>query len=244
MVRSLLIGAAFFALAGAALAQDPTAQRDPDAMAALDRMAAAMRSLQSFSVRADYTRDQVLTTDQKLQFAGTVDIKARRPNALRIDMQSDRQARVLYYDGRTATLFSPRIGYYASFPAPPTIGQVVAVASEKYGIDTPLADLFAWGSDPAAMAKVRSAFDVGTETIRGRVCEHYAVRQSDADWQVWISKSGAALPCKLVITTTDDPSRPEFSAIYEWNTRPTFAASDFAFTPPAGARKIAIAAAQ
>lgn len=247
MLRAFLKPAAGLALlsAGFAAAQAPAPeQRDPDAMAALQRMGAAMRDLQSFSVHADVTRDEVLTTGQKLQFAGTVEIKARRPNAFRMEASSDRQERTLYYDGRTATLFSPRIGYYAQFPAPPTIAQLAAVASEKYGIDMPLSDLFAWGTNADTVKKVQSAFDVGTENIRGKVCEHYAIRQEDADWQVWIPRTGEALPCKLVITTTDDPSKPEFTAIYQWSPRQSFAAGDFTFTPPPGTRKIALAAAR
>jgi hypothetical protein len=219
-----------------------TQTRDADAVAALEKMGASLRALKSFAVHADFTQEQVLTSGQKLQFAGTVDVKARRPNGIRVDVNSDRQARTLYYDGKTATLFSPRVGYYATFAAPATIGELLKIAADKYAIDTPLADLFVWGADTDAAAKLQSAFKVGTATINGKVCDQYAMRQPEADWQVWIEQGGQALPCKLVITTTDDPSMPQYTAVYRWTPQQSLAAGTFTFTPPANARKIAIAA--
>jgi hypothetical protein len=205
-------------------------------------MGAALGGLQSFEVHADVTQEEVLTTGQKLQFGGTVDVKARRPNAVRMDVKSDRKDRTLFYDGKRATLFSPRVGYYATFAAPPTIAEMLKMAAEKYAIETPLADLFAWGKDPQAESKLQSAFRIGTETINGKICDQYAMRQPEADWQVWIEEGSQALPCKLVITTTDDPAMPQYSAVYRWTPRETFADSTFAFSPPANSRKIAIEA--
>jgi hypothetical protein len=222
--------------------QQQNAKLDADAVAALHKMGAALGGLHSFGLHADVTQEEVLTTGQKLQFGGTVDVKARRPNAVRMDVKSDRKERTLYYDGKTATLFSPRIGYYATFAAPPTIGELLKMASAKYGIETPLSDLFIWGTDPNAESKLQSAFRVGTELINGHVCDQYAMRQPQADWQVWIAEGSEALPCKLVITTTDDPAMPQYSAVYSWTPRETLADSTFSFSPPANSRKIAIEA--
>ena len=66
------------------------------------------------------------------------------------------------------------------------------------------------------------------------------MRQDDVDWQVWIRQKGAALPCKLVITSTDDPSLPQYSAVYTWMPQQTHAASVFTFVPPKDSRKILI----
>ncbi len=252
MKRSFLLAASFVLAASLALSAAPaqdgeaqsqasSGQRDPDAIAALGKMGESLRGLQNFDVHADVTREEVLTSGQKLQFGGTVDMKARRPDGLRVDIKSDRQERSLYYDGKTATLYSPRLGYYASFDAPPTIREVVALAADRYGIEVPMADLFTWGTDASDSARIQSAFRVGTETIGDRVCDHYAVRQDGVDWQIWIREGEEALPCKIVITTTDDPSMPQYSAVYDWSPGGAHAANTFTFTPPASARKIAFA---
>jgi len=219
---------------------EEVAVRDPQTMAALDKMGAALRKLQSFAVRVDTTEERVLTTGQKIQFGGSAEFKVQRPNRLRVDRINDRQARSLYFDGKTVTIYSPVLGFYGSAPAPGTIRETVAAVAEKYNIETPLADLFAWGEDPAQAAKVTSAFYVGAETVRGIACDQYAMRQADVDWQVWIRQKGEALPCKLVITSTDDPSMPQYSAVFTWIPQQAHAASVFTFVPPKGSKKIVL----
>jgi hypothetical protein len=214
------------------------AVRDPQTLAALDKMGAALRKLTSFEVRTDTTEERVLTTGQKIQYGGFTDIKAQMPNKLRVDRINDRQARSLYFDGTTMTIFSPRIGFYGTVPASGTIREAVGQVAEKYAIETPLADLFAWGEDPTLANKITSAFYVGAETVGGLACDQYAMRQQDVDWQVWIRQKGEALPCKLVITSTDDPSMPQYSARFTWITQEAHAASIFTFVPPKGSHKI------
>ena len=172
--------------------------------------------------------------------AATALIKGELPSRLRIDRVSDRQARSLYFDGSTLTIYSPRVGFYGSVPATGTIRQAAAAVAENYDIETPLADLFAWGEDPSAAAKVTSAFYVGAETVNGVACDQYALRQANVDWQVWIRQKGAALPCKLVITSTDDPSMPQSSAVYSWTPQKTHPANQFTFVPPKDSRKISL----
>src|SRR5277367_3702872 len=120
---------------------------DPDAMAALDKMGAELRSHQTFALKADTTNEDVLGDGQKLQYQSTVDMQARRPDRFRIEINSDLRNRAIYYDGKTVTVFSPRLGYYASFDAPPTIRETLQQASAKYGVEIPLSDMFAWGTD-------------------------------------------------------------------------------------------------
>lgn len=232
--------AATMAAAQPAAATNESSDVEPDAVAALNRMGASLRALNDMSLKADVTNEQVLTTGQKLQFSGKLDLKAHRPNRLRMDVTSDRQARTLYYDGKTATLFAPRLGYFASFPAPGTIQEMLQAAADRYELDLPLMDLFRWGADQSMTQGLQSAFRVGTETIDGQSCEQYAMRQEGADWQVWIREGANALPCKVVITTTDDPSMPQYSTVFHWRPAQVFPADTFTFTPPANTRRIAI----
>jgi hypothetical protein len=219
-------------------ANAPPAIRDPQTLAALDKMGAALRRLQSFEVRSDTTEERVLTTGQKIQYSGITDARVQRPNRLRIDRVNDRQERALYFDGKTLTIYSPRTGFYGSVPATGTIIQAVKAVAENYDVETPLADLFAWGEDPTLPPKIKSAFYVGAETIGGQACDQYAMRQDEVDWQVWIRQKGQALPCKLVITSTDDPSMPQYSAVFTWIPEKAHPASTFTFVPPKGATKI------
>jgi hypothetical protein len=217
-----------------AMAEKP----DPDALAALDKMGIALRNLKFVSVTGDVTTDQVLVSGQKIQFGGTIDITAIRPDKLKMVIKSDHQVREIYYDGKAVTVFAPAKGLYASAPAPASIGEALKAAKSKYDFELPLADLFLWGTDPTLTERVKSGFDAGPETIKGVAVEHYVFRQENVDWQVWISSDG--LPLKLVITSTDDSSQPQYTSVLTWN-KDAPPANSFAFVAPADAHRIALA---
>jgi hypothetical protein len=61
----------------------------------------------------------------------------------------------------------------------------------------------------------------------------YALRQEGVDWQVWVVQSGPALPCKFVITNTEDSSHPQNTAVLTWNTESPAALSGYEFGPTA-----------
>ena len=191
--------------------------RSPAALAALDRMGASLRARQNVNVHADVTAEDALNTGEKLQYAGTVDIVARRPNAMKLTMRMGSSHRVLFYDGKALTVTVPDQNYYATIAAPGTIAEMLRMADERYGLEMPLADLFAWGTDTTLAGKLTSAFAAGTDVIAGQTCDHYAMRQAGVDWQVWIRRGDEALPCKLVITTRADPSLPQYTAVYRWS---------------------------
>src|SRR6185437_5258868 len=81
---------------------------DPNALEALNKMSAYLRTLPAFTVRSDTTRDEVNGNGQKLQFLGSVTYEARRPNGLVVETAEDRRERKFYYDGKTLTLYAPR----------------------------------------------------------------------------------------------------------------------------------------
>src|SRR5262245_49493727 len=61
--------------------------REPAALAALDRMGSALAKKTEVNVHTDITAEDVLTTGQKLQYSGTIDVAARRPNSLRMSVK-------------------------------------------------------------------------------------------------------------------------------------------------------------
>ena len=77
---------------------------------------------------------------------------------------------------------------------------------KRYGIDLPLADLFYWGTEHDGTGAITAATHVGVSNVEGFVCDHYAFRQKDVDWELWIEQGGRPLPRKMVITTTSEKS--------------------------------------
>ncbi|GAM03082.1 DUF2092 domain-containing protein [Novosphingobium sp. MBES04] len=169
--------------AEAEVPEDPI---DPAAMAALDEMSASLQQLASFTVTSEATSEIVLEAGQKIQFGADVEVKVHRPDAFRVVSTADTQTREMFYDGKSFSLFAPKLNYYATFDAPPTIGQTIDKARTEFGLEVPLADLFIWGTDQTMRSRILGAMVIRPETIGSRTCMHYAFRQQRVDWQVWI----------------------------------------------------------
>jgi hypothetical protein len=213
---------------------------EPEAMAALDRMGAFLRTLRAFQVEAKISQDDVLVDGQKVELDSVANLLAQRPDRLRMEVTSDRQQRLFFYDGKALTLFAPRMSYYATVPAPPTLAELADRLETKYAIELPLVDLFRWGGPRSDAAAITAAKDLGPSVVDGTTTEHYAFRQRGLDWQIWIQNGDYPLPRKVVLTTTTDYARPQYGAVYTWNLAPSFDASAFSFVPPKDAHRIVL----
>jgi len=215
-------------------------ERDPNAIEALRNMGAFLRGQGTFEVHVESSTDEVLAWGQKLQFSGTAALRVRRPSKMSAEVDSDRKQRQFYYDGKTFTLFGERVGYYAQVPAPPTIREMLEWVESHYGIELPLLDLFAWGTENADESAILGAIDVGPSNVLGVETEHYAFRQSDVDYQLWIEPGASPLPRKYVITTLTEPSQPQHVMLLTWTLNPTLDDAAFEFVPPPGALPIVL----
>jgi hypothetical protein len=211
---------------------------DPEAIAALKKMSAFLRAQREFAVGAETSTDDVLPSGQKVKVDAMAELQVRRPDRMRADVSSDRRQQQMFFDGNSFTIYDLRTGYYASFQAPPTLAGLVDVAEKQYGIEFPLADLFYWGTDKSEYANIKAAANLGRSAVKGTACTHYAFRESDVDWQIWIQDGEMPLPRKLVITTVGEKTQPEHEVIMTWDLSPRIADNNFVFAPPAGARKI------
>ena len=213
---------------------------EKDAMNALRDMGAFLRKQNSFSVRVRSQTDYVLNDGQKLKVGSQGDLRVQRPDRLRADVTSDRKNRQFFYDGKTFTLYGPSLGFYSQVPAPPTINELADELATRYGIQLPLVDLFRFGTGDFDVSGITSAIVVGPANLGGVQTTQYAFRQKGLDWQIWIEKGPKPVPRRFVLTTTDDPSRPEYSADLVWNLGVTHDQADFAFVPPKDSQKIVL----
>jgi hypothetical protein len=214
-----------------------------EAMAALTSMGTYLRSLKAFQVTAVVTKDDVLDDGELIQFDTNVNLLARMPDRLRVEVTSVRQHRLYFYNGTEFTLYAQRVNYYATVPAPATVGKLADVLDDKYGIQLPLEDLFYWGGPQSKISEIKGAIDVGPTEVGGVTCEQYAFRQPGLNWQIWIQQGEFPLPRKLVISTLTDEARPQYSSVLNWNLAPSFNDAAFTFDPPSDAQKIVFATA-
>jgi hypothetical protein len=214
---------------------------EPEAITALERMGGYLRSLKAFQIVARTTSEEVLEDGQKVQYAGDVNALVQMPNRLLMSTTSDRRDRQFVYDGKEFTMLARRANYFATIPAPATLGLLADVLDDKYDIRIPLEDLFRWGGAQSPTEGITSAMYVGPGTVGGVTCGHFAFRQEGLDWQVWIQQGDFPLPRRLVLTTTTDPARPQYTATIDWNLAPSYNSDAFTFVPPPGTRRAVLA---
>jgi hypothetical protein len=215
---------------------------EDDAVDALKDMSTFLRSANTLEADTVGTLDVVTNDGQRIQLDGSTTYKMRRPGFV-IDYNSDIKSRRFIYDGKKFTVYSPKLGYYATIPAPPTNKEVLDAIYNKFGISLPLEDLFRWedGSNDERIKALHSAYKVGTATIDGVETDHYAFREADVDWEVWIQQGDQPFPRKLVIVDRTDPARPTFISNLSWKLNPPFTDADFTFVPDANAKQIHLA---
>jgi hypothetical protein len=225
--------------AGAAPTVNPV---DPAAIQALKDMGTQLQALKRFHVSTELTGERVLADGQKLQHVATAEMDVARPNRVRIHMSSARAERQLFFNGSTVTLYTPAQKYYSTVAFTGTLGDLVERLKARYDVELPLSDLFVWGTAAAPLDQMDSAMNAGQDFIGDDLCDHFAFRQGQIDWQIWITADGKPLPRKIVITNRADEARPQSVSLIDWNLKPTFADTVFTFTPPKGARAIELVA--
>ena len=215
---------------------------EDEAVDAIKDMSNYLRAANTLAITSQGSLDVVTNDGQRIQLDGTTTYKVRKPGFV-IDYVSNIKSRRFIYDGKTFTVYSPKLGFYAQAPAPATNREVLDTIYSKYGISLPLEDLFKWGdgSNADRIQALKSAYEVGSATIDGVDTDHFAFREEDVDWEVWIQKGDQPLPRKLVIIDRTDPARPTFIARLSWQVNPTFTDADFTFVPDANAKKIQLA---
>ena len=205
---------------------------DPRAVEALKRMSTFLSSLESFRMISESSLDVITVQDQKVQLDSVSTYLATKPG-IRIDWVSDQKNRQFYYDGKTFTLVAPTLGYYATVEAPPTNREFLAALYERTGVELPLADLFRWADADHEddIARLTSAFSVGTATIDGVPTDHWAYRTADYDWERWMEQGDRPIPRKLVLIDRTDPTLPSFTARLSWQLNPKLDPAAFTYVP-------------
>lgn len=211
---------------------------EPAAVQALERMGSYLRSLRQFGIEASSLTDQVLENGQTVEFRHTTQLLAQQPDKLMVSVDNQGVRRTLYYNGKRFTLYQSPSAYYASAPAPASINALIELLNTRYGIELPLADLFRWNANTSEQAGLRSAVLIGSDTLEGQRCDHYALRQDDIDWQLWLRQGEQPLPCRLIISRRDIPEHPRHSVDFTWQLKPAISASSFEFEPPQGAQEV------
>jgi hypothetical protein len=234
----LIISALSPRLGADSASTSPPPAVDPKADEWLRKMGKTLAEAQQFSFQIRDMSDQILSDGQKAQFARTVDVLIRRPDALAVDVNGDLESkRFVYANGKLAIL-NTKSNVYAVQDVPGTLDKMFDFLDEKFGISVSLSDLAFPDPYQTLIGQVYSGTDLGLHDVNGVKCHHLAFRQPSIDWQIWIEDSDQALPRKMVITYKDRAGVPQYVAFLDkWNLSPQVTDSTFTFTPPADAKR-------
>jgi hypothetical protein len=210
---------------------------EPDVADALRRMGTTLAAAPAFTVRMRAQREGRLPNDQVVLLGATSEVLARRPDRLAARVGSDLGSFSLWYDGAAVTVWNPTQNVYAASPATGTLEQTVAWLEDRLGLEIPIRPLLA--ADPYAVLVEdgkTTGVHVGRSVVGDAAVDHYALRNPDADWEIWIEAGPRPLPRRVSVVEHGDrgPSRVTIE-FEDWNLAPRLPDRAFAFVPPPGA---------
>jgi hypothetical protein len=236
--------------AGAVGAEQPTAEApaesspavDPAALASVDRAADFLRDAERFSFAADSGYEVLQADGSKLEFGSTRHYLVQRPNHVRVETEPrEGDRRLTVFDGKTLSQADLAENVYAraDLKQPRDIDFMVDLVRERLDAPLPLGELLRNNPRPALEDSLESAEVVGTERLRGVDCEHVALRNPDADVQLWIAEGAVPVVRRVVITYRNLDGQPSFWAdLDDWSFDPKLPPDAFTYRPPEGAERI------
>jgi hypothetical protein len=212
---------------------------DPDALQVLKKMTDYLGSLQRFSMHTENTYEDVLATDQKIQFGFSSEVVIQRPDRLRAERTDGFADQYFIYDGESLVVHDGHHDLFARVAGPDNLDDLLHFARENLDLIPPAGDMVFTNAFELLTSGITSGFVVGTSFVGDVKCTQLAFTTPVVDWQVWIAEGDAPLPYKYVLTTRDDPAHPQFvTRITAWNTDPDIGADTFTFDPSPTAMEI------
>jgi len=198
-----------------------------------------MAAQKTISFNFDTSFEVITKEDQKIAFASSGSVTLSRPDKIRATRAGGFANVELVFDGKTVSLLGKEANLYAQADVPGTIDNLVDVLRDKFHRPLSGADLLMSDVYGQLMPLVTNVKDLGSGVIRGVECDHFAFRTREVDWQIWITQGDNPHPCRYVVTTKEVKGWPQYTVdVRDWKTGADVATDDFAFTAPAGARKL------
>ncbi|MGH6933786.1 MAG: DUF2092 domain-containing protein [Dongiaceae bacterium] len=214
---------------------------DDDASRILKAMSDYLTSQKGMSAKLDMELEVITSDIQKIQFSSSGEVIFSRPDKLRLERLGGYSHVELVFDGKMLTLVDKDRNVFGQAEASGTVDQLIDKLRQELGIELPGGDLLLSNMYDVLSAPILAAKHIGRGIVDGVECEHLAFRNADTDWQIWIEVGDRPVPRKYVITTKTMAAAPQYSLrLHDWSFDPAPGADAFKFTPPEGAKKVAI----
>jgi hypothetical protein len=217
---------------------------EPKADAALHRMSDYLSGLKTFRVETTTVDETKVNEEgQKIQQLAESKFAIRRPSEMRIDRVSANGRVVFRDDGKQFSVVNSDKNIYATAPAPGNLDQAADTARKQLQVDAPGVDLLASHPYEALTEGATEGRYLGLVPMgNGVMAHHLAVTKKNVSYQIWIQDGPEPLPLRYVVTGRDTKGSPQFTIqLRNWQPNAQVPDASFAFTPPAGATKVAFA---
>jgi hypothetical protein len=216
---------------------------EPRVQELMHRMSDRLAQVNALALEAEEIYDEVPADRPRTQLMNVRHVAMRRPDRLVADASGDAQNRALWYDGKTASSLDREQNVWTSGAVPPTVDGALDWVFDQTGTVVPLADFLYADVYDRMMGQVQRGVYLGIHEAAGVPCHHLSFEQATIDWQLWIDAGPDPLPRKLVIAYKTEDEVPQYSVtIHKWNVKADLPEALFQFTPPAGAKRVEIAA--
>jgi hypothetical protein len=207
------------------------------------RMSDRLAQVSALAMEAEEIYDEVPADRPRTQLMNVRRVAMRRPDRLVADAAGDAQNRAIWYDGKTASSLDREQNVWTSGAVPPTVDGALDWVFDQTGTVIPLADFLYADVYDRMMGDVQRGVYLGIHEAAGVPCHHLSFEQAAIDWQLWIDAGPDPLPRKLVIAYKTEDDVPQYAVtIRKWNVKANLPEALFRFVPPAGAKRIEIAA--
>ena len=179
-------------------------------------------------------------------------VRLARPNRLALVVDDGTMGVTVVSDGRQLVQYLPALKRSVVSAAPPGFRGMTYTGAPNSITMLGTTDSVIPLSGPEfyrnLMASATKADYLGQEKVGDAECHHCRCTQEDFDWDIWIDSGKQPLVRKVALDlakyTKAGPQMPDTKIDYavtfsDWNVAPNFAPADFAFVPPAGARRVA-----
>jgi hypothetical protein len=215
---------------------------DPEALAIARRAGDFLREAKRFSFRAESGYEVVQEDGSRLEFGSARRYLVQRPDRVRVEAEPREGGRRLtLFDGKSFVQvdFGENAYARADLAQPRDIDFMIDLVRDRLDSPLPLAELLRNDPRPALEDSLEAAYVVGTQRLRGVDCDQLALRNPDADLQLWIARGDRPLLRRVVITYRNLDGQPSFWAdLDDWSLAPEIDAASFRFEPPPGAERV------
>lgn len=234
-----LVCAIWISSASGAAPPSRASAESADAFNALKAMSDYVAAQKTISAAYDANIEIITPEIEKIQFNNSGEILLARPDKFkgrRVGGYADVE---ILYDGKTTTVLGHNTNAYAQIAGTGTTDLMFDRLRDDFGVQLPGADLLLENVFQVLNDGVVEAKRIGPAVIGGIACDHFAFRNEETDWQLWIEAGAEPIPRKLVITSKTLVGAPQYSlSIRDWKVGVPVSDAMFEFKTPDGARKV------